>query len=110
MSNQYTKMERKAIAKMLTAAKKYLWDGQCKKTKNMGVCICFAIDTAWQDEQYGLGGFLARQVISHRLGNETAVEGWLHREAKVPMHLLAPINVQPYRHRWVDALIQEFSS
>lgn len=110
MSNQYTKMERKAIAKMLTAAKKYLWDGQGKKRKNMRVCICFAIEAAWQDGQYKLGGTLARQVISHRLGNEALVEYWLLREAKVPMHLIVPINVQPYRHRWVDALIQEFSS
>ena len=110
MNNQYTKEQRKAIAKMLTAAKKYLWDGQGKKPQYMRVCICFAIQAAWQDEQYNLGGTLARRVIHQRLGNEALVEGWLYREAKVPKHLIAPINVQPYRHRWVDALIQEFSS
>lgn len=110
MNNQYTKLERKAIAKTLSAAKKYLWDGQGKNPQYMRVYICFAIDTAWQDGQYKLGGTLAKQVINHRLGNEVLVEGWLYREAKVPKHLLTPINVQPYRHRWVDALIQEFSS
>lgn len=109
MSNQYTKVQRKAIARMLSAAKNYLWDGQGEKPHYMKVCICFASTAAWQGEQDNLGHTLARRVISQRLGNEVLVEGWLRREAKVPKHLITPINVQPYRHRWVDALIKEFS-
>ena len=110
MSKEFTKEQCKSIVKTLTAAKKYLWDGQCKKPDDKKVCICHAINSTYPDTKESGEHTLVKRVIANRLGNEAVVEGWLCRVAKIPDHLIVPINVQPYRHRWVDALIQEFSS
>jgi len=50
----------------------------------------------------------ATHLIRARLGGHIFVEGWLHHEAGVPKALLTRENLLAYRHRWLDALIEEF--
>lgn len=111
MTEKFTKEQRKEIAAVFRAAKKYLWDGHGVYLASSSVYICCAIS-----DVYYLGGTSiqaaaanATSVIQASLGYHSCVESWLAKVAKVDVSLLNPANVQAYRHRWLDALIKEFS-
>lgn len=95
---------------MFRTAKTYLWDGQGMYQPSSHDYICCAISDA-----YYMGGASATavahatSVIRARLGSFTRVESWLVHVTKVDVSQLRPANVQAYRHRWLDALIKEFS-
>ena len=104
------KANRKKIHEALVAAKPYLWDGKQSHCETEHLYICFAIDHA--EDHAGLPwrcGVLAEEEIARRLQPEIAVHSWLRYKAKIPKELLTEKNVQAYRHRWLDALIEEFS-
>lgn len=66
--------------------------------------ICYALS-------YGQGTNLVRQIIHERLGNCNSVATWLVSNGYIKYS--RPDfrkQVQTYRHRWVDALIKEFSN
>jgi len=111
MTKKFTKEQRKEIAAVFRAAKKYLWNGRAYGP-NPGnwVYICFAIDdTRRQGGKSGQAADNATSVIQDRLTPRGCVDSWLAHEAKVDVSLLHPANVQAYRHRWLNALIEEFS-
>lgn len=112
MSKKFTKKQRKEIASVFRAAKKYLWDGKSCGTKpGTWDYICFAIDDTLKKSSKPYEAVAnATYVIQARLTPRGCVESWLANEANVDNSLLRPANVQAYRHRWLNALIKEFSS
>lgn len=105
---EYTKKERKAIAKAFRAAKKHLWDG-CGESANYST-ICYSIEAAMSRDQCSRGGgYNAKGVVMGRLGDSCTVVGWLIDKRFISGNTHNGKTVQEYRHRWLDALIKEFS-
>ena len=65
--------------------------------------ICHALDKL--HEMPGAKG--AKSVIIARFNS--TIYGWLNDVAKVPSRYLTDDNVQAYKHRWLDSVIEEFS-
>jgi hypothetical protein len=101
------KKDRKKIAQVFKEAKKHLWDGNEGSAGR--VCICFAIDTAVTDCYSSRS---AIRIVMNRLSGEPTVRRYLsilaERGIVKPEHLTDE-NIQMFRHRWLDALIKEFS-
>jgi hypothetical protein len=113
-------LERAQIAKALKAAKPYLRlvnsesDGR-RITVKRHTFICHAIEDAEErgkitHDQYRV----ATAMIERRLGpGHSTVEDFLVTTLGVRAYQAArlqdPDCIQKYRHRWVDALIAEFS-
>jgi hypothetical protein len=79
--------------------------------------MCFAVEDAARQLVRMYGSNLevaARNVITDRLGRHRTVETWL--EEVVGKRRVArakekdPDVIQKFRHRWLDALIEEFST
>ena len=108
----YTDYERRHIASAFKNAKEFLWDG-------LGTCqplaseryICAALTRAQTVSQIRLFGCVnARNIIAERMNSRArTLELWLSIRANVPTEQLSDENMQAYRHRWLDALIAEFS-
>ena len=100
---QYTIYQRQAVAAAYKAAKQYLSHTYHIGSKEQ--FICHAIRRAQTR-----GGALAAEVIMKRLapyGN--CVESFLEKTVG-PSEMYADQDaIQKYRHRWLDALIKEFS-
>lgn len=99
----------KKTSEAFREAKKHLNRGGEDKTDY----ICSAIGQA---EHAGMvtsrAAYRARATISIRLGDNPAVTSWLKERGFVPMKQ-SPFNnvqVQKYRHRWLNALIREFEA
>lgn len=104
------KSERKAVAQAFAAAKLRLSNGRTHRTN----FICWALDHAIYDGlTTGISGAKAKKIIETRLGNCSSVTEWLAKNV-VPEHALrgniSAVEIQQYRHRWLDALIEEFSA
>lgn len=73
--------------------------------------ICIAINVARQE---GIvtqcEADLTKKVIMRRLGRYISVEGYLRQKCNIGESRLTRRNVQEFRHRWVDALIEEFKA
>lgn len=98
---KYTKKQRKQIAAALRQAKKKLpWS----KEPNARYNICYALSNSH-------GANLARGIIEDRLGDLSYVTSWLWHAGYLPAAYedWDWTEIQAYRHRWVDALIEEFS-
>ena len=68
--------------------------------------ICYAIGSA----RDAWARVLAREMIMERLGNTPTVYDWLRcRVGMQAIQAAGQDSVQQYRHRWLDALIEEFS-
>lgn len=110
---KYTAEERKEIHKQLVAAKKRLLarhpilDGyELHKTRY----ICVAIALAASPRGYAtLDRFIACRMIQNRLRNFDSVEVWLRYKVGIDLSIVTFNEIQKYRHRWLDALIEEFS-
>jgi len=72
----------------------------------------------WRDRPYenicahlpwNQSGDRLRLIIRQRLSECEYVQEYLKHELKIPKKLLTVKNVQEFRHRWLDALIEEFS-
>lgn len=99
----------KKTSEVFRAAKFYLNRGNEDKSDY----ICGAI---WEAERVDLvtarAADRAKYVISSRLGDDVSVTSWLKVRGFVPMSK-SPYNnlqVQKYRHRWLNALIREFEA
>jgi hypothetical protein len=104
MNKKYSKKMRAQFVAALREAKTRLDNGSpCMQERTKETYICAAL---------GHDSVTAQQVIMHRLrrsaGASGTVVGFLATSG-IPPKLLTHRNVQEYRHRWVDALIEEFS-
>lgn len=98
--NQYTPEERKQIASALRGAKKRLRSGA---ETNKTPFICWALPCS-------KAGYNTRREIMRRLGGAATVKGWLQNNYHIYSgQYISREEIQAYRHRWVDALIEEFS-
>lgn len=55
--------------------------------------------------------FMAQRIVHYRLriqGRDHTAYAYLRDVVRVPMPLLTDRNVQEFRHRWLDSLIEEF--
>ena len=103
--------ERKEIAEIFRQAKKVL-------AKDRYDCSSYRVNGHAQYETYichaieKVGGFArypALAVIQARLGNVYSLESWVIRNIPSIHFPVDADEMQAYRHRWLDALIEEFS-
>lgn len=101
-ASSFSKDERRLIVGALTACKPYLAKTERDiRDGSKRMFICHALNHSWHS-----GADLAKKVIMTRLAGNPTVGQWLHRRGLVGTR----VEIQQYRHRWVDALIQEFSA
>ncbi len=96
-------------SEVFRVAKMYLNKGNQDKTDY----ICQAIGEAERvDLVTSRAAYRASDVIGIRLGNSVSVTGWLKERGYVPMNKdpYNNVQVQKYRHRWLNALIKEFEA
>ena len=99
----------KKTSEVFRAAKFYLNRGNEDKTDY----ICGAIgDVERADLVTARAADRARYVISSRLNEEMSVTHWLKVRGFVPINKdpYNNVQVQKYRHRWLNALIKEFAA
>lgn len=103
-------IERKEIAEIFRQAKKVL-------AKDLSD-LSYRVNGRTQYEEYiyhaieKVGGFArypALAVIQARLGNVYSLETWVIRNIPGMYFPVDKNELQAYRHRWLDALIEEFS-
>jgi hypothetical protein len=102
-------MKMKKTSEVFRAAKKFLSKGNKDKTDY----ICCAIhDAECADLVTGRAADRARHVIQRRLKDNVSVTSWLKDRGFVPMNKdpYNNVQVQKYRHRWLNALIREFEA
>lgn len=108
----YTKAQRRLICEAFKAAKPYLAH-TVQEYHNCGkqMGICYAMFRSG-----GPGRYLAWNVIEDRLKGHDTVDAWLHANVINARRALNRRGyeartelIQEYRHRWLDALIEEFS-
>lgn len=100
----YTKAERKGIAEALRAAKPFLWDG----IGWMRVAQCYAICFALRRSGHPMS-FRAETVVMNRLRRYSVCTVHSYVRIVLQERDLKERDVQQFRHRWLDALIEEFS-
>lgn len=98
-------------SKILTKAKKYLWDGVTRKEAPSTAYICFAVETACRNakklEAKASRSYHLCNEIESRLDGHATVRGWLVSKG-VPMRQMTIARVQAHRHAWLDQLIAEY--
>jgi len=109
-------------SKIFKQAKERLWDGR-EYSMDMGeTYICHAIEeVAWDRGLRPTDRYLdrrfapykrAQKIIQQRIHPHDDLELWLSHNVpgayKVIYRIHSREQVQTYRHRWLDALIQEF--
>ena len=110
MATKYTRKERALIATTFKAAKEWLWDGEEYQRPNQKAAICYAVSAAAETSMTRLFGYsLALDVVMARLQPEVMVTNYLRKQVKVPEEQMTWKNIQAFRHRWLDSLIEEFS-
>lgn len=111
----YTESERKIICSVLKKVKPFVKTSEDLQKPTIGKtrAICFALDCVPNLPKKK--NRLVSNLIADRLRPASFVEGWLERkvpsyreryEARDPQ---LAAETQDYRHRWLDALIKEFS-
>jgi hypothetical protein len=103
----YTKQERKLIHAALVAAKPFL--ATRRMEPNANAFLCWAIeDGVGRNESRG--SHLAQQMIHERIKPDLVVTDWLLDRIGYSAWADATAeDFQEYRHRWLDAMIKEFS-
>ncbi len=75
------------------------------------IYLCFALKKAFINNP---GNFRKHEEIAGRIADalfpHATVSGWLIIAAGVSANLTTLSNMQEYRHRWIDHLIQEYES
>lgn len=103
------KPTNRQIAHAFRTARQYLWDGHDKRKVDEIPNICGALGRAYDNGEisYDLDD-AAEAVISRRLSSCCTVVIWLIHHGFITPNYNHK-DVQEYRHRWLDALIREFS-
>lgn len=108
-------------SELLTAAKKYLWDGQDDNqledlSEHKSEYICFAISNVRHFElnlsEAPIYWLIrkTRDMIELRLFPWNNMDAWLLRGACIPPEQLTPDRVQAHRLAWMNLLIEEFKA
>jgi len=97
------------IARIISRAKKYLWDGKGLRwdMAESREYICHAIDDAKGVNH--AAAYKAIDIIEKRLGCKT-FDDWLSCQPGVDYHDMTTERVQTHRLAWMDLLITEFST
>ena len=96
---------------------------QCLKPIGQAQYICHALAEAAYDRSImdcafnwqvihttrKAGFSTAIKVITDRIGSDKPVDSWLHKQG-IPCWSYGPEQLVAYRHRWLDALIEEFEA
>jgi hypothetical protein len=91
-------------SKILTKAKKYLWDGKSSKGETH---ICFAVgNTSCSDEDYER----VTDIIALRIAPCNCASTWLRNAIGSNPYDAGEVAVQRWRHAWVDQMIEEFKA
>ena len=105
-------IDRQEIAEIFRQAKKVLAKNRsdCDYRFNGGSpheeFICHAIERVGRYSYYRDP---ALAVIQSRLGDVLSLESWVIRNVPSAGYPVDKDEMQAYRHRWLDALIEEFS-
>ena len=100
---------RKQIAAAFKAAKRHLQGPIQQGEPTKTLMICYAIAACERRGQVSHKTALqARRIIMKRLAPNGSCYTWLRNQGVPEMHLTSN-NLQAYRHRWLDALIEEWS-
>lgn len=111
------KITNKQISKTFKLAKSLLCDGSCSFAESSNSpFICNAIDAVSYMYEPSNPQYLdiCKSIIMSRFPDrpteffQHSVETYLYEVVKVPHSKLTYINVQKFRHRWLDSLIKEF--
>ena len=105
----YTKAERKELAKIYREAQEYLWNGKGEIPIDKQECICAAILYHRKTSGKRRMALAAVGIIMRRLGTWIYVTNWLRMEAGIPNKDLTYPKVQAYRKAWMQELHEEFS-
>jgi hypothetical protein len=103
----YSVEEKKMIVEAFIKCKKHLCDGGATIAPKTP-WICNALYKASLCEQCP-GSDMAEQIVLNRLDGAGTVSDYLMSLPSIKKEDLTPLNVQMFRHRWVDELIREFS-
>ena len=93
----------------------FLWDGESHHVEGE-IYICHAIEeAAWVRATTRYAPYnRAKKIIQKRIHPEYDLDNWVLKNVKGSYRLLYKIKgteqMQAYRHRWLDALIIEYSS
>ena len=101
----FSKRKRRDIVSALKACRKYLWDGKNTKPIEANIHICHALIDSGR-----VANESVRKIIEARLGDVSTVQKWLCATCFNRSTVLNPKQVQAYRLRWVNSLIEEFSA
>jgi hypothetical protein len=97
-------------SKILTKAKKYLWDGEYVQ----GECeshICFAVCTAFPDENMADHVTGVTYMIMERIQPYGSASSWLRNAVgNQSVDAAGYTAIQQWRHAWVDQMIEEFKA
>ena len=99
-------------------AKKYLWDGEVGIMRmEHSPYICHAIeDVAVHNahQSYYMQYTHAKRIIRQRIAPHYDLENWVRANVRGSYKVLNKAGgakqLQAYRHRWLDSLIEEFES
>jgi len=97
-------------------AKKYLWTGDLNDSFDKSMYICHAISDVGDiyGRYYHTPYERAKRLIHFRIAPHYDLESWVRSNVKGSHKVLNKASgtkqLQAYRHRWLDALIEEFES
>jgi hypothetical protein len=106
-----TAEEKAQIAGAFRAAKRRLWDGRLDGRGDAYICLALA-SAKYSGEISGHAARWAEEVVMSRISPDNTVANWLRHNAGVDpeVAVIPPRDLQAYKHRWLDALIEEFST
>ncbi len=96
------KRERRRIASAFRACVPYLAKSGCKGAINEFICEALMLSRH-------PAAAIAKDIVDDRIWGEISVRGWLRRKKLITGKEYWSIDIQPYRHLWVQSLIKEFS-
>ena len=101
----FNKHKRRNIVSALKGCKKHLWDGKNDVPNGAEVYICYALIKSGR-----VASETVQEIIHARLDDQCTVWLWLNATFCNYSQTLVAEQVQAYRLRWVNSLIEEFSA
>lgn len=113
MGHDYTPTQRAEMHEAFVSAKQRMWISASDRGKYSSY-ICYSLPPTISAECMRncldlIKSRLGRFSNSIKPAYDHDVDSWLFHVAKIPSEQLTYNNVQAYRHRWLDSLIEEFS-
>jgi hypothetical protein len=96
-------------SEILREAKKHLWNGKGKfVAERKSACVCGAVMSALASSDESGDGL--KIYIDSVLDGQVFISSWLANVAKIPWHQITTENLQAYRLRWMDHMIEIFEA